>query len=33
LFSLLMFQLWLARQREAAAPAAGQTRPAATFAA
>jgi len=33
LFSLLMFQLWLARQREAAAPAVGQTRPTATFAA
>src|SRR3989440_357755 len=33
LFSLLMLQLWFARQREAVAPAAGQTRPAATFAA
>jgi asparagine synthase (glutamine-hydrolysing) len=33
LFSLLMFQLWFETQREAAAPGAGQTRPAATFAA
>jgi asparagine synthase (glutamine-hydrolysing) len=33
LFSLLMFQLWFETQRKAAAPAAGQTRPAATFAA
>ena len=33
LFSLLMLQLWFARQREAVAPAAGQPRPAATFAA
>ena len=33
LFSLLMFHLWLEMEQKAAAPAAGHTRPAATFAA
>jgi hypothetical protein len=33
LFSLLMFHLWFERQHKVVATAAGQTRPAATFAA